>query len=153
MKIQCPEKGMQTKSGWVSAQYLKPAKKKSAPLSGLERQIVGRHMLSLQWISWEDFGVCNITKEKDGRLRCVGEQLSKEHPGDFLKIDGYVDIVDAKHLVFNGDITIKVYHLNEGKPYTRSGKYDFLSTQNRKYWRAQKLEVIDATDYVDIYFK
>lgn len=152
MKINVPEsKNAQQSVAWVSAQYLRKPTKGS--LSALEKKVVGRHMLSLQWISWDYFGVCTITKEADGRLRCVGEQLSKETPGDYLKLDGYIEIVDAKHLIFEGDISIKVYHLNEGNEYVRTGRYDFVSTQNRKYWRAQNLEKIDATDYVDIYFK
>ena len=154
MKVSHPDDIWQGGTGWVSAQYLR---RKGAPSPGaasaLERKVIGRHMLSLQWISWDYFGTCNITKEADGRLRCVGEQLSKEHPGDYLKLDGYVSIVDAKHLIFDGDISIRVYHLNDGEPYTRSGQYDFVSTNNRKYWRAQNLEIIDACDYVDIYFK
>ena len=154
MKVAHPDNIWQGESGWVSAQYLRrPGAARPSSLSALERKVVGRHMLSLQWISWDYFGTCNITKEADGRLRCVGEQLSKEHPGDYLKLDGYVSIVDEKHLIFDGDIIIKVYHLNNGEEYIRSGQYDFVSTQNRKYWRAQNLEVIDACDYVDIYFK
>ncbi len=158
MKVRCPEKNMQQEYGWVYAKYLTPQSNYSSgnsrtSLTQLERKVVGRHMLSLQWISWEDFGVCTITKEADGRLRCVGEQLSKEHPGDYLKLDGYVEIIDEKNLMFEGDIKIKVYHLNGGEEYVRSGRYNFKSTQNRKYWRAQGLEIIDATDYVDIYFK
>lgn len=152
MKIRSTDKNMQEGYGWVAARYLKPAGSVTS-FSALEKKVVGRHMLSLQWISWTDFGVCTITKEADGRLRCVGEQLSKEYPGDYLKLDGYIQIVDAKHLIFEGDIAIKVYHLNEGKEYIRTGQYDFVSTQNRKYWRAQNLEIVDATDYVDIYFK
>lgn len=154
MKVAHPDNIWQGEVGWVSAQYLKrPGEVRNSSLSALERKVIGRHMLSLQWISWNYFGSCNITKEADGRLRCVGEHLSKEYPGDFLKIDGYMTIVDERHLIFDGDITIKVYHLNEGQPYTRTGQYDFIATQNRKYWRAQNLEKIDATDYVDIYFK
>ena len=154
MKVAHPDDIWQGGSGWVSAQYLRRVGSGgSSSLSALERKVVGKHMLSLQWISWEYFGTCNITKEADGRLRCVGEQLSKENPGDYLKLDGYISIVDEKHLVFEGDIIIKIYHLNNGNEYTRSGRYDFVSTQNRKYWRAQNLERIDATDYVDIYFK
>ena len=157
MKVKISDdKNPQPGPTWVSAQYLRKLGSGSGyqgGLSALERKVVGRHMLSLQWISWDYFGVCTITKEADGRLRCVGEQLSKEHPGDFLRLDGYVEIVNEKHLVFDGDIAIKVYHLNDGEEYVRTGQYDFKSTQNRKYWRAQNLEKIDATDYVDIYFK
>lgn len=140
-------------TGWVYSDYLRPVGKGQPALTALERKVVGRHMLSLQWISWDYFGTCEITKEPDGRYRCVGEQLSKENPGDFLRLDGYIEIVNEKHLIFDGSIAIKIYHLNDGEEYVRTGRYDFKSTQNRKYWRAQNLEKIDATDYVDIYFK
>ncbi|MBR0046750.1 MAG: hypothetical protein IJP75_07725 [Bacteroidaceae bacterium] len=123
-------------------------------LTPLERQVVGNHMLSLQWISWDYFGTAKITKEADGRLKCVGEQLSKEYPGDYLKLDGYITIVDALHLQFTGTIKTKVYHLNNGEEYVREGTFDFKSTQGRKYWREQEMKGPDGvTDYVDIYFK
>ena len=35
-------------------------------LTALERKVVGKHMLSLQWISWESFGSVEIKKEADG---------------------------------------------------------------------------------------
>lgn len=123
-------------------------------LTPLEQKVVGNHMLSLQWISWDYFGTAKITKEADGRLKCVGEQLSKEYPGDYLKLDGYITIVSALHLQFTGTIKTKVYHLNNGEEYVREGTFDFKSTQGRKYWREQEMKGPDGvTDYVDIYFK
>ena len=155
MKVKQIDQNWMNETGWVYARYLKKAgtAAKNTSLTALERKVVGKHMLSLQWISWDYFGKCEITKLPDGTLSCVGEQLSKEHPGDFLRLDGTIEIVNEKHLIFDGDISIKVYHLNNGEEYTRTGRYDFKSTQNRRYWRAQNLEVIDACDYVDIYFK
>ena len=143
--------------GWVSAQYLRPADNGSfqsaQSLTALERKVVGRHMLSLQWISWEYFGVCEIVKEGDGGLRCTGIQKSKEND-DYLHIDGYIQIVSATHLIFTGSIEYKVYHLNGGEPYEKTGTFNFKATNGRKYWRAQEMEGADGvTDYVDIYFK
>lgn len=110
-------------------------------------------MLSLQWISWEYFGVCEIVKEGDGGLRCTGIQKSKEND-DYLHIDGYIQIVSATHLIFTGSIEYKVYHLNGGEPYEKTGTFNFKATNGRKYWRAQEMEGADGvTDYVDIYFK
>ena len=143
----------------AAAQVRKPAVRRTAPvtasnLTPLEQKVVGNHMLSLQWISWDYFGNAKITKEADGRLKCVGEQLSKEHPGDYLKLDGYITIVSALHLQFTGTIKTKVYHLNGGEEYVREGTFDFKSTQGRKYWREQEMKGPDGvTDYVDIYFK
>ena len=30
-----------------------------------EQKLLGHHLLSLQWISWEYFGACDITKDED----------------------------------------------------------------------------------------
>ena len=59
-----------------------------------EQKLLGHHLLSLQWISWEYFGGCDITKDEDGTLRCVGEQLSREND-DYLRLNGTISIVDA----------------------------------------------------------
>lgn len=134
----------------------KSSKKKSvsAKPRTLEQELVGRHMLSLQWISWDYFGSCNITKIGDNEYKCVGEQLSKEYPGDYLKIDGVITPVDRLHLIFTGTIKTKVYHLNNGEEYVREGTFDFKSTQGRKYWREQEMKGADGVcDYVDIYMK
>ena len=141
-------------SGWVASRYLRRATNDThLSLTTLEKKIVGLHMLSLQWIEEPIYGQCKISKEPDGRLRCVGEHISTNHPGDYMKLNGYIEIVDADHLIFEGDIAIKVYHLNGGKEYVRTGRYDFITKPGRKYWRARNLEIIDATDYFDIYFK
>lgn len=47
-------------------------------LTALERKVVGKHMLSLQWISWESFGSVEIKKEADGTFSCRGEQLARK---------------------------------------------------------------------------
>ncbi|MBQ7634083.1 MAG: hypothetical protein IJS89_00725 [Bacteroidaceae bacterium] len=127
-------------------------------LTALERKVVGKHMLSLQWISWEYFGTCTITKQADGTLRCKGEQLSRgddSHIGDYLKIDGTVRIVSALELEFTGTIRTKIYHINGGEEVLREGTFTFLSTNGRKYWRLQQMKnpADECTDYVDIYFK
>lgn len=137
-----------------------PARRQTAQsgLTALERKVVGKHMLSLQWISWEYFGTCNITKQADGTLRCKGEQLSRgddSHIGDYLKIDGTVRIVSALELEFTGTIRTKIYHINGGEEVLREGTFTFLSTNGRKYWRLQQMQnpADECTDYVDIYFK
>ena len=56
-------------------------------LTPLERKVVGRHLLSLQWISWDYFGTCEITKLNNGKYKCKGSQYSKEN-SDYLKLDG-----------------------------------------------------------------
>ena len=87
----------------VTRQKAKVTQKVRTP----EQMVIGRHMLSLQWISCDYFGSCNITKDANGKLRCKGEQLSREND-DYLRIDGEITIVDAKHLIFNGTIASKI---------------------------------------------
>lgn len=121
--------------------------------SQIEKKVIGKHMLSLQWISWEKFGTAEINLDDSGRLRCIGAQYSDEND-DYLKLDGYIEIVSAKHLRFTGTIKTKVYHLNNGEEYVREGTFDFKATKGRKYWREQEMKGPDGvTDYIDIYFK
>ena len=119
-----------------------------------EQRVLGRHMLSLQWISWDYFGYCDIKKQADGTMTCKGEQLSKEND-DYLRIDGTIEIVDAKHLKFTGTIAMRIYHINNGEECLREGTFDFVATDNRRYWRMQQMKnpCDECTDYVDIYFR
>ena len=123
-------------------------------LSSLERKVVGKHMLSLQWISWDYFGEVNITKDADGTLRCVGHQDSREND-DFVSLDGTITIIDANHLQFTGKIITKIYHINSGEEVVRDGTYDFEVKGGRRYWRLQQMEnpADGCVDYIDIYFK
>ena len=129
-----------------------------------ERKVVGKHMLSLQWISWNYFGSVEIKKEADGTLSCKGEQLARNckdaeqgniNNGDYVKLDGTIEIVDAKHLIFTGVIRTKIYHINNGQEVVREGSYNFEAKDNRRYWRMYPVEnpVDECADYIDIYFK
>ena len=129
--------------------------KQTAPSTrAVERDVLGRHMLSLQWISWEDFGTCTITKDSKGVLHCKGEQRSKDND-EYLKMEGTITIVNARHLIFNGTIDILAYGLNNNKVYKRKGSFNFKARGNRKYWRLQEMVRAndDGVDYVDIYFR
>ena len=138
---------------------------KYAYLSELERKYVGKHMLSLQWISWESFGSVEIKKEADGSLSCRGEQLARNcrkgveqeniDNDDYIKLNGVIDIIDANHFIFVGEIREKVYHINNGQEVLREGSFNFESKDNRKYWRMYPVTnpVDECADYIDIYFK
>ena len=132
------------------AKTKKPVKKQTT-----EQRVIGKHLLTLQWISWDYYGLCNITKEKDGTLKCVGEQLSKEDPGDYVRLDGTVEIVDKDHLKFTGTIAIRVHYNNNGNECLREGTFDFVTKPGRKYWRLQQMDnpCEGIVDYVDIYYK
>ncbi len=115
-------------------------------------KLLGKHKLSLQWISWDYFGTATVT-EKNGVLYLKGEQKSREG-NDFVKVDGTITSVEAKSFTFTGTIITQVSHNNDGKPCTRAGEMTFAITGKRKYWRLQQMQSLcgGETDYVDIYF-
>ena len=115
--------------------------------------LLGRHKLSLQWISWDYFGVANVSN-RNGVLLLKGEQKSRDG-NDYLKIDGVITSVDPKEFKFDGTITTKISHIAEGAPCERTGEMTFRITGKRKYWRLQEMDnpCDGVTDYVDIYFR
>ena len=115
--------------------------------------LLGKHKLSLQWISWDYFGTATVT-DNGGVFRLKGEQKSKED-SDYLKIDGTVTRIDAKEFTFDGEITMQISHINNGEPCKRTGEMTFRITGKRKYWRLQEMKspCDVTTDYVDIFFK
>lgn len=118
-----------------------------------KKMLLGKHLFSLQWISWDYFGTAMIT-EKKGVMYLNGEQ--KQRGGtDFLKIDGKIISVDKKEFVFDGTIITQISHINNGESCTRSGELTFAATGKRKYWRLQAIDnpCDEVADYVDIYFR
>lgn len=113
----------------------------------------GKHMLSLQWISWDHFGSTLVTNDS-GIYRINGEQLGRGN-SDFLKIDGVIKSIDEKEFVFDGTIVTQVSHINGGELCTREGEFVFKITGKRRYWRLQQMDnpCDPVTDYVDIYFR
>jgi len=119
------------------------------------KMLLGRHMLSLQWISWDHFGTATISNSK-GLYRIKGEQKGRgQSNGDYLRIDGFITSIDAKEFAFSGKIETRISHINDGDPCVRDGNYTFAITGKRKYWRMQEMDnpCDTATDYVDIYFR
>ena len=74
--------GGEIESGiWKNGKYMGSEEEQN--LTSLERKVVGKHLMELFWIGGDQkFGSVNITKEADGRLKCVGSQYS-----DFDRID------------------------------------------------------------------
>ena len=130
-----------------------------------DSRVVGKHMLTLQWISWESYGSVEIKKETDGTYSCHGEQLARNCPkgteqgnidnDDYVKLNGTIEIVDRNHLIFTGEIRTKVYHINNGQEVLREGTFNFVTKENRHYWRLQEMKnpIDECIDYIDIYFK
>ena len=117
------------------------------------RMLIGKHKLSLQWISWDYFGLATVTNRK-GVYSIKGEQKGRGNT-DFVKIDGTITSVDAKEFKFNGKIVTQISHIFGGKPCIREGEMTFRITGKRKYWRMQEIDnpCDQAADYVDIYFR
>ena len=118
------------------------------------KNILGKHMCSLQWISWKQFGSVTISQDPDtGALHVKGGQKSKTN-SDYLDIDGTLTVLNPLHLKFDGEIITCVDHINNGKPVKRKGTYNFTVAGQRRYWRMQEMTNPDdgCCDYVDIYF-
>ena len=65
----------------------------------LVKNLAGRHMCSLQWISWTDFGSVTLVPDSNGGLTCKGGQKSTEND-DYMTIEGYIVPVSPFHLKF-----------------------------------------------------
>lgn len=118
--------------------------------------LAGKHALTIQWISWDKPGEITFTSIGNDKYEVEGSQMgekSGECPDCYLKIKGVVTEITPKKLEFTGIIKSSIYHIQDGEVCTKEGTFDFLSTQDRKYWRCQKMDGCDGvTDYVDIYF-
>ena len=117
------------------------------------KMLLGRHKLSLQWISWDYFGTANVTN-RGGVYHLKGEQRGRGNK-DIVTVDGTITSIDAKEFAFNGKIVTQISHINGGKPCTREGDFIFRVTGTRKYWRMQQIDnpCDEAADYVDVYFR
>ncbi|MCB1023655.1 MAG: hypothetical protein KDB79_04660 [Acidobacteria bacterium] len=118
-----------------------------------KRLLLGRHMVSLQWISWDYFGRADVTV-KNGVYRLKGEQKARKGD-DFVKIDGVITEINRYDFKFDGKVTMQISHINGGQPCVREGEMNFKITGKRKYWRLQEMDnpCDQATDYVDIYLR
>lgn len=123
--------------------------------NSLEEFVLGKHLLTLQWISWEKnkTGIADIYK-KDGVIYLDGNQTEGEN---YLKLNGVLRIIDKRTLEFEGKIITRIDYINSGKPYERFGKFILKAWGKRQYWRMQKMTQPDGsyevTDYIDLYFQ
>jgi hypothetical protein len=117
--------------------------------------LLGRHRLSLQWVSWDYFGLATVANRR-GVYTIKGEQKGRGRGNtDYVKIDGRITSIDAKEFSFTGKIITQISQINGGKPCTRDGDFKFKITGKRRYWRLQQMDnpCDPVTDYVDIYFR
>jgi hypothetical protein len=117
------------------------------------KMLLGRHKLSLQWISWDYFGSANVTNTR-GVYRLRGKQKGRGNR-DFVRVDGVIRSIGAKEFAFDGKIVTRVSHINGGEPCTREGEFVFRITGRRRYWRLMQMDnpCDPVTDYVDVYFR
>jgi hypothetical protein len=118
-----------------------------------QRNLIGSHGITLQWVGWEYRGIAKVTEE--GKiLKIKGLQKSKENKTDSVSINGKLEIINDREIKFTGKIITTVHYNNEGKPCEKDGVYTFKKTGNRKYWRLQEMQNCDGVvvDYVDLYF-
>ncbi len=120
--------------------------------------LVGKHLLSLQWIGAEKPGSIVVTDDH-GLLRISGAQRD-DASGDYLRVDGKIRRAGVKEFTFCGVILTKVSYINGGKECRRSGTYKFAVRGGRKYWRMQEkdnpcdtAEIGPIVDYIDIYIR
>ena len=117
------------------------------------RKLIGRHFMSLQWISWEYYGRAYV-RNRNGVYTLKGSQKSRDSD-EFVKIDGVITEINRYNFKFNGKITTKIKHQGGGQECVREGDMTFAITKKRKYWRLQEMKnpCDSSTDYVDIYFR
>ena len=119
------------------------------------QMLLGKHRLSLQWVSWDYFGTAGVTN-RAGVYKIAGTQRGRgKASSDFVEIKGTIIAIDKKEFAFKGTITTQVSHINDGKPCVRDGEFTFKITGTRKYWRLQQMDnpCDPVTDYVDVYFR
>ncbi|MEQ1924315.1 MAG: hypothetical protein ABL952_17585, partial [Pyrinomonadaceae bacterium] len=90
------------------------------------KRLLGRHKISLQWISWDYFGAATITN-KGSVYRLKGEQKGRES-SDLVSVDGVITQIDVKEFKFKGKVITQVSHINGGKPCERKGEMTFRIT-------------------------
>lgn len=117
-------------------------------------KLLGRHLMSLQWISWDYFGTATVTNKR-GVYYLKGEQKGRGN-SDFVTVEGVITRIDAKEFWLDGKVTTQVSNINNGKPCVRDGQdIVFRITGKRKYWRMTEIDnpCEAVADYVDIYFR
>ncbi len=118
-----------------------------APLEDLE----GTHPLTLQWVSWDQAGTAEVTR--DGALLVLrGRQELK---GDYVRVEGVLERVDGRSFVLVGKVETRVSHIAGGKVCHRRGRFTFRLTGTRRYWRMKEMTnpCDGVTDYVDLHLR
>ena len=115
--------------------------------------LLGEHDFSLQWVSWDDFGVASVTK-KSGLWRINGRQDSEEND-DYITIDGIITEISAYEFIFDGTIVTRIHYIADGDAVSRKGLKTFRMTRGRPYWRMMEMNnpSDSVVDYVDVFVR
>lgn len=115
--------------------------------------LLGEHDFSLQWVSWDDFGVASVTKTS-GLWRINGRQDSKEND-DYITIDGVITEISAYEFIFDGTIVTRIHHIAGGNEVIRKGLKTFRMTRGRPYWRMMEMNnpSDSVVDYIDVFVR
>lgn len=106
--------------------------------------------VTLQWIGWDQRGRLSATMR--GRtLWLDGGQAAAAGASGRVSVQGWVREVGARHFDLVGSVIIDDTP-DAGRRCVRTGTLRFAVTQNRRYWRMQRMTECDGlTDYVDVY--
>lgn len=116
-------------------------------------QLLGEHLLTLQWISdGKKVGKAQVTEE-NGLLKLRGEQRAPK--GNYVTVEGVIERVDTKSFVLVGKVETRVDFIAGGKVCPREGRFTFRITGKRRYWRMKEMNnpCEDVVDYVDVYLR
>jgi hypothetical protein len=107
--------------------------------------------MTLQWIGWERRG--SMRAMMRGRtLWLDGQQQAGGGEPGRVTLSGWVREVGERHFILVGTVAINDTP-DLGRACVRTGEMRFQVTQNRRYWRMQRMtECGGLTDYVDVYF-
>ncbi len=116
----------------------------------MAERLLGNGGMTLQWISWEDRGVANVTIDADGLWHLSARQAQAGMGS--VTVNGIITEIGADYFTFEGEITIADAP-DAGRRCSEDKPWHFGITQNRAYWRLREFEWCDGlTDYIDIYF-
>ncbi|MES0489371.1 MAG: hypothetical protein ABUK01_05220 [Leptospirales bacterium] len=115
-------------------------------------KLMGEHLLSLQWISWDFYGNISVVMI-GGKVIMYGQQFNFR--GDSLVIAGLVTEINDNSFTLNGTVSTQLRGIAKGENCTRDGELTFSIYPNGAFWRLKQMEnpCDNFIDYIDIYFK
>ena len=114
--------------------------------------LMGEHLLSLHWISWDHYGNVAVVKIGD-KVFLYGQQFN--YRGDTLVVSGMVTEINESTFTINGLVSTQVRGIADGEKCNREGTLTFSLYPGGEYWRLKEMDnpCDSAADYVDIFFK